>query len=63
MVFKSIKEPIRTSEPYYDLFDGGYIKPEKLLKHKDEAKKVNEAVALVKRFLEDAEEFGLIEVQ
>ena len=35
---------------FYDLTDGGYIDPIKLLDNKEDAKKVIEAVAIVKEF-------------
>ena len=35
---------------FYDLTDGGYIDPMKLLESKEDAKKVIEAVAIVKEF-------------
>ena len=37
---------------FYDLTDGGYIDPMKLLESKDDAKKVIEAVKVVKEFQE-----------
>lgn len=41
---------INTSEFWYDLTDGGYIKPENLLEDPEEAKKVNEAIKLLMKF-------------
>ena len=35
---------------FYDLTDGGYIDPMKLLESKEDAKRVIEAVAIVKEF-------------
>ncbi len=53
--FKKVDEPVcYTDEPWYDLTDGGYIEPEDLLDDHDEAVKVNEAIALVRDFLEQA---------
>lgn len=57
--FKTDAEDMSTTEPYYDLFDGGYIKPEDLLEEED-AKRVNEAVALIQQFFDEAEEKELI---
>lgn len=51
-------EPIYSDDPYYDLFDGGYIKPEELLEDPDE---VLEAVRVIKEFLELLEEEELME--
>jgi hypothetical protein len=62
MKFKSLKEPIGTSDPYYDLFDGGYFKPEKLLADKEEIVAINAAIKLIKQYLSEAEEQGAIEL-
>lgn len=61
MKFKKAKEPIYSSDPYYDLFDGGAIKPEKLLVDKAEAKLVRESIKKVRAFLDEAVEVGAIE--
>jgi len=52
---------VTTGEFWYDLTDGGYIKPEKLLKDKVQAKKITEAVELLREFKREAEEQGVIE--
>ncbi len=59
--FKADAEPVFSSEPHYDLFDGGYISPAKLLEP-DDAKRVNDAVALVAQFLDEAEAEELLEI-
>jgi hypothetical protein len=61
MKFKEGAEPIYTSEPWYDMMVGGYIKPEDLLEGED-AEKVGEAIKLVQQFMDDAESEGLIEI-
>ena len=61
MNFKEDAEPVYTTEPLYDLMEGGYIKPDELLEGAD-AENVTAAVALVKRFMSEAEDAGLIEV-
>jgi hypothetical protein len=61
MKFKKTKTPIQTSDPYYDLFDGGDINPEKILADKEEAKKVREAIETILRFLDEAQDVGAIE--
>ncbi len=61
MKFNKVEEPEASSDFYYDLFEGGYIKPEKMLVEKEDAKKVNDAIKLVKKFLEEAEEAGALE--
>ena len=49
-----------TSEPYYDLFEGGYIKPEDFLEP-ESALQVTEAIATVREFLNEASKQGFIE--
>jgi hypothetical protein len=63
MQFKKNVDPISSDDPYYDLFQGGYIKPELLLKNQEEVEKVKEAIATVKTFIDEATEKGLIEEQ
>lgn len=60
MKFLENVKTVYTSEPYYDLFDGGYIDPYKLLEEKD-ADKISEAIDLITDFLYEAEKRGLIE--
>ena len=62
MNFKNRDEidTVYTSEPYYDLFEGGYIKPEDFLEP-ESALQVTEAVALVRQFMSEASKQGLIE--
>lgn len=52
---------IQTDDFYYDLFDGGYIKPEKLLKNKEDIDRLKEAIKIVKKFHDEAEEQGVLE--
>ena len=54
-------EPMFTTEPHYDLFDGGYISPSAMLEEKDAAR-VRSAVDLVEEFLSEAERNGHLEV-
>ena len=62
--FKDFTEDdiVCTSEPLYDIFDGGYICPFKLLVDEEEAHKVQEAINLVHNFLACAEDVGVVEV-
>lgn len=50
---------IYTSEPFYDLFDGGYIKPEELLI--EGAEEVYKAMDTIQEFFYLLEQEGLIE--
>lgn len=63
MEFKKRKEPVCYSDFWYDLTDGGYIRPEKLLKNKKDVDAVLAAIELLKRFGDEAEGAGVIEAQ
>ena len=52
---------IVTDDFYYDLTDGGYIKPEKLLENKSDADKVLEAIKVLEDFKRSAEDQDVIE--
>ena len=62
MKFKKRDEPVYTSEPHYDFFDGGYIDAFELLEDKVEADAVNDARVLIQQFFDEAEEAGVIEI-
>jgi len=63
MKFKPTPEgPVHSSEPYYDLFDGGYINPEEILESRDDIAKVCYAVQIINTFLEEAQESGHLEI-
>jgi hypothetical protein len=55
------KKEITTADFWYDLFEGGYIKPEKVLESKDDAKRVQEAIKVLKEFQKAGEEQDMIE--
>jgi hypothetical protein len=57
---KKNAEPVITDDFFYDLFDGGYIKPDKLLKEKS-TEKVREAIATIEEFRQLLEDEDLIE--
>lgn len=61
MEFKKVKS-IETQDPWYDLTDGGYIKPAKILKSKEDVLKVESAVKTILQFFVDAEEAGVITI-
>lgn len=52
---------ITTSDFWYDIFDGGYIKPENLLKSPEDIKKVQEAIKTLKEFHDSAEKNDVLE--
>lgn len=58
--FKEI-DTIFSDDPYYDLFDGGYIDPKKILLSEDQYVKLLEAMITVRDFLDQAEEEGILE--
>lgn len=45
---------INTSDPYYDIFDGGYIHPDEVLEDPEQAQTLADAIALVKAFVDQA---------
>ena len=47
---------ISTGEFWYDLTDGGYIKPEEICENKEDAQKVNEAIKIIRDFEKSCEE-------
>ena len=49
-----------SSEPYYDLFVGVYLKPEEMLVNPNEISMVKNAIKIVKQFLDEAEEKELL---
>ena len=59
--FKEDAVPQCSSEFWYDMTDGGYIKPASLLADEDQLKALNDAVGLIQSFRESAEQAGLIE--
>lgn len=46
---------------YYDLFEGGYIKPENLLENPDEIVKVKQAISVIEQFRDELEVKGIME--
>lgn len=53
---------IYSEDPYYDLFDGGYIKPEDILIDPEEIADVYDAIALISSFIEQAKQRGHLEI-
>lgn len=63
MKFKKIEKPIYTSDPYYDIFDGGYIDPNELLDDQEQINEVQRAIKVIKSFLNTAESKGILQVE
>lgn len=59
--FKKREEPIDVGDFWYALTNGGWIKPEKLLKDPEQIKQVNEAIYLLKSYEQQADDAGVIE--
>lgn len=51
MKLKNGVEPIWSDEPHYDLFDGGYLNPEKFLENEKDIVKVREAIETIEEYL------------
>ena len=47
---------ISTGDFWYDLTDGGYLKPDEICENPEDAKKVEEAVKVIKDFQDSCEE-------
>ena len=47
---------ISSDDPYYDLSDGGYLIPGDICENVEDARKVEEAVRILKDFLDSCEE-------
>lgn len=52
---------ITTDDLFYDLFLGGYIKPENILVNEDDIAIVNNAIDVIQDFYNSAEEADIIE--
>jgi len=60
MKFKKDAKPTCSSDLWYDLTDGGYIKPHDFLEEKD-AQAVTDAVQVIMDFFAGMEDNGLLE--
>lgn len=58
MQFKK-RARVSTDNVYYDLFEGGYIVPSKLLE-KEDAERVSAAIETIRLFLQEAEDKGVV---
>jgi hypothetical protein len=61
MEFKKDVDPIATSDFWYDLTDGGYIRAEDFLANESDIKTVREAILVLEEFKATLENAGLIE--
>lgn len=60
MDFKRDAKSITSSDIYYDLFEGGYIKPEEMLEDCLDLQNVRFAIQIIDEFLTKAKDKGLI---
>lgn len=44
---------VYTADPYYDLFDGGYISPDKILEDPADVKMVEDAIKVIETYLKE----------
>lgn len=54
------KSKIETDDFYYDLFEGGFIKLDKVLKNGDDIEKVKSAIKTIIDFKNEAENKGVV---
>lgn len=55
--FRDDVEASPSDEPWYDLYDGGYIDPYAVLKTEEQASAVSEAIAIVGSFIDEYQEY------
>jgi len=55
------KKKITTDDFWYDLFEGSYINPRKVLANKDDVKRVEEAIKILLEFKQAGEDQNMIE--
>ena len=58
--FKKDAEPVTSDDFWYDLTDGGYIKPELLLEEIEQIHELEKAIKTIRSFEMEAEEEGLL---
>ena len=56
------EEPYYSSEPFYDLFCGGYISEVDMLADKEQVEELVRARLLIETFLREAQETGHLEI-
>ena len=61
MKIKDDAEVLGSSDPYYDVIDGGYFNPEDYLEDTDDVVRVNEAIDLLTCYISDLQESGKME--
>lgn len=61
MKFKKIHEPQPTVDFWYDMFQGGYIKPEDFLEDQEDIDRVKEAMKVLEEFEKGLYDNELIE--
>lgn len=59
--FRERDKPVYTSDVWYCLNEGGYINPHDLLEETKQADEVHDAIEIIRQFLDQAEDAGVIE--
>jgi hypothetical protein len=60
--FKTMEEPVFSTEPMYDIVHHGRLAPERLLSDPDDVARVQGAIKVVLDYLRDAERDGVLEI-
>lgn len=61
MKIKDLGDTLPSSDFWYDLFEGGYIKPEKYIANKKDLSKVRLAMAVLEEFKASMENASVLE--
>ena len=56
MEIKKDAEPIASSDIYYDLFDGGYLNPEKFLENEQDVFDVRSAIGVIESYISELQD-------
>lgn len=65
MKFKKLNEDEEvgySDDVYYDLFDGGYLSPHRFLDSQEDIEKVENAISIIRQYLDGMVDNGLIEL-
>jgi hypothetical protein len=59
--FPNAKQEVGTEDTWYALTDGGYLKPEEVVSDKKQLKKLEDAIQLVRDFIQQCYDDEVIE--
>jgi len=60
MKFKKKVSKYHTTDFWYDLFEGGYLKPKKIVK-KESQEEIEKAISILKKYKKELIENGVVE--